>query len=156
MAVQSYQRLDLAANQLETAIGLFISGRDRFSVITLAGAADGILSQLVIDKGEANFIEFSLQKDDDKTLTRSTLGAQVNDILRINELKHMDEEDDGYVVMDIEQCALATILKAIANFVILRGHVDFVKAFLAWVKLNLDPKIYNIDCDPDWKPSTGS
>ena len=156
MAVQSYQRLDLAANQLETAAGLFISGRDRFSVITLAGAADGILSQLVIDKGEANFIEFSLQKDDDKTLTRSTLGAQVNDILRINELKHMDEEDDGYVVMDIEQCALATILKAIANFVILRGHVDFVKAFLAWVKLNLDPKIYNIDCDPDWKPSTGS
>src|SRR5437868_837860 len=156
MAVQSYQRLDLAANQLETAIGLFISGRDRFSVITLAGAADGIFSQLVIKKGEENFIEFSLQKDDDKTLTRSTLGAQVNDIIRINELKHMDEEDDGYVVMDIEQCALAAILKAIANFVILRGHVDFVIAFLAWVKLNLDPKIYNVDCDPDWKRSTGS
>jgi hypothetical protein len=156
MAVQSYQRIDLAANQLETAIGLFISGRDRFSVITLAGAADGILSQLVINEGGENFIEFSLKKDDDKTLTRSTLGAQVNDILRINELKHMDEDDDGYVVMDIEECALATILKAIANFVILRGHVDFVRAFLAWVKLNLDPKIYNIDCNPDWKPSTGS
>jgi hypothetical protein len=156
MAVQSYQRLDLAANQLETAIGLFISGRDRFSVITLAGAADGILSQLVINKGEENFIEFSLQKDDDKTLTRSTLGAQVNDIMRINELKHMDGEDDGYVVMDIEESALAAIFKAIANVVILRGHVDFVIAFLAWVKLNLDPKIYNVDCDPDWKPSTGA
>src|SRR5229473_274023 len=151
MAVQSYQRLDLAANQLETAIGLFISGRDRFSVITLAGAADVILSQLIINKGEENFIEFSLHKDDDKTLTRGALGAQVNEILRINELKHMDEEDEGYVVMDIEQCALAAISKAIANFVILRGHVDFVKAFLAWVKLNLDPKIYNVDCDPDWK-----
>lgn len=155
MAVQSYQRIDLAANQLETAIGLFISGHDRFSVITLAGAADGILSQLVINEEAENFIEFALKKDDDKTLTSSKLGAQVNDILRINELKHMDEEDDGYVVMEFEECALAAILKAIANFVILRGHVDFVKAFLAWVKLNLDPQIYNIDCDPDWKPATG-
>jgi hypothetical protein len=87
MAVQKYQRLDLAANQLETAIGLFISGRDKFSVITLAAAADGILVQLVINKGADTFIDFSLQKDDDKTLTRSTLGKQVNDILRINELK---------------------------------------------------------------------
>jgi hypothetical protein len=69
----------------------------------------------------------------------------------------MDEDDDGYVVMDIEQCALAAILKAIANFVILCGHdVDFVLAFLTWVKLNLDPKIYNVNCDPDWKPSTGA
>jgi hypothetical protein len=154
MAVQSYQRLDLAANQLETAIGLFISGGDKFSVITLAGAADGIFSQLVINKGKENFIEFSLKKDNDKTLTRGDLGKQVNDILFINELKHMDEDDDGYVVMDVDQCAVSAMLKAMANFVILRGHdVDFVKAFMAWIKLNLDPKIYNVDCDPDWKPS---
>jgi hypothetical protein len=154
MAVQNYQRLDLAANQLETAIGLFIRGCDRFSVITLAGAADGILSQLVINKGEENFIDFSLKHDDDKTLTRSTLGKQVNDMLCINALKHMDEYDDGDVIMDIEQCAVATILKGIDNFVILRGNnVHFVEAFMAWIKLNLDPKIYNVDCDPDWKPS---
>jgi hypothetical protein len=125
-------------------------------VIALAAAADGILVQLVINKGEDDFIDFSLKKDDDKTLTRSTLGKQVNNILHINELKHMDEGDDGYVVMDSEQCALAAILKAIANFVILRGHdVGFVIAFITWCKLNLDPKIYNVNCDPDWEPSTG-
>ena len=84
--IKKYQRLDLAANQLETAIGLFISGHDKFSVITLAAAADGILAQLVINEGQENFIDFSLKKDEDKTLTRSTLGKQVNDILFINAL----------------------------------------------------------------------
>ena len=68
----------------------------------------------------------------------------------------MDDDDAGYVVMDIDQCALAAILKAIANFVRLRGrNVYFVQAFMACVKLSLDPKIYNVDCHPDWKPSTG-
>ena len=56
MIVERYQRFDLAANQLETAIGLYIGGHDKFSVITLAAAADGILSQLVNKKGEKTFI----------------------------------------------------------------------------------------------------
>jgi hypothetical protein len=57
------------------------------------------------------------------------------------------------VVMDVEACALASILVAMADFVTLNGRgTDFVEAFFAWVKLNLDPAIYNIDCDPDWKP----
>jgi hypothetical protein len=157
MVAQSYQRLDLAANQLETAIGLFVGGHDKFSVITLAGAADGILSQLVNNRGEENFTETFLKKDDDKMLTRGAMGKHVNDILFINALKHMDERDDGYIILDLEQCAVAAILKAIANYVKLCGHdVDFVQAFLAWVKLNLDPTIYNVDCDPDWKPSTAA
>jgi hypothetical protein len=154
MTVQTHRRLDLAENQLETAVGLFIGGHNRFSVIALAAAADGIFVQLVANKGEENFIEFSLRKESGKKLTRGKLGKQVNDILHINALKHMDKDDDGYVVMDVEQCAIAAILKAIANFVRLRGReVDFVIAFLAWVKLNLDPKVYNVDCDPDWEPS---
>ena len=66
----------------------------------------------------------------------------------------MDDGDDGDVVVDIDQCALAAILVAVADFVTLRGNgVDFIEAFLLWVKLNLDPKIYNVNCDPDWKPS---
>jgi len=67
----------------------------------------------------------------------------------------MDEEEDGYIVMDVDECALGAILKALANYVILAGpKKDFVQAFLAWVRLNLDPKKYNIYCDPNWKPTT--
>jgi hypothetical protein len=131
MTVQTYQRLDLAANQLETAIGLFIGGHDKFSVITLAGAADGILSQLVNNTRQKTFIEvLADESDDDNTASRSAMGAHVNKILLINAVKHMDDGDDGYVVVDIDQCALAAILVAIADFVTLRGSgVDFIEAF---------------------------
>jgi hypothetical protein len=154
MAAQIYERLDLATNQLETAVGLLIGGHDRFSVITLAGAADGILTQMVSNRGEKTFTELLARKDHDKTMTLSRMGSHVNTILFINELKHMDKREDGYVVMDAEECALATIMKALANFVTLRGgEVDFVQAFLLWVRLNLDPHRYNVNCDPNWKPT---
>jgi hypothetical protein len=69
----------------------------------------------------------------------------------------MDQGEDGYVDLDPDECAVASILKAIANYVQLGGRrKDFVQAFLAWVKLNLDPTKYNVDCDPDWTPSTQS
>jgi hypothetical protein len=154
MAAQIYQRLDLATNQLKTAIGLFVGGHDRFSVITLASAADNILTQLVSNNGKETFTEILSREDDDETMTISRMGSHVNKILSINELKHLDKGDDDYVLMDTEECAVATILKALANFVTLRGNeIDFVRAFLLWVRLNLDPDRYNVNCDPNWRPT---
>jgi hypothetical protein len=158
MTIQTYNRLELAEKQLETAIGLFVSGGDRFSVITLAGAADVILCRLVLNTGQENFTEFLIRESGEDCLskeTRATHGRQVNDTLFINDLKHMDEGEDGYIVMDVNECALGAILKALANYVMIGGREkDFVKAFFAWVRLNLDPKKYNIHCDPNWKPNT--
>lgn len=156
MTKKTYTRLELAANQLEAAIGLFVAGRDRFSVITLAGAADVILSRLVINTGQENFTELVLQSEIEQggvSRTREEFGKEMNDTLFINHLKHMDDDDDGYIEFDPNECALATILKALANYVALAGRKDlFVQAFLAWVKLNLDPSKYNVDCDPNWVP----
>jgi hypothetical protein len=154
MTIKSYTRLELAANQLESAIGLFVAGRDRFSVITLAGAADVILSQLVIKSGQENFTETVLRSEIERggaNRKREEVGKEMNDTLFINHLKHMDDNDNGYIDFDPEQCALAAILKAMANYVTLAGRRDgFVQAFLAWLKLNLDPKKYNVECDPNW------
>jgi hypothetical protein len=147
--------VDLAAQQLATAVALFLGGHDRFSVITLAAAADGILAQLVSNSGQQNFIEASLKDQDHQNLTRGELGKRVNDILLINKLKHMDKGEEEYVLIDVDGCAIATILKAFANFVKLDGRdVPFIKDFLQWVKENLDPTKYNINCDPNWKPMT--
>ena len=158
MTTQTYRRLELAEKQLETAIGLYVSGGDKFSVITLAGAADVILCRLVLNAGQENFTDFMIRQSSDDCLsneTRASHGRQINDTLYINDLKHMDVGEDGYIVMDVDGCALGAILKALANYVTIAGREkDFVKAFLAWVRLNLDPKKYNIHCDPNWKPST--
>lgn len=156
MTLKSYSRFELAENQLEAAIGLFVSGGDRCSAISLAGAADVILSRLVINRGEENFTEFSLKRERERAgpdKTRETHGRSMNDTLFINQIKHMDDSDDGFIDMDPEECALGAILKALANYVILAGHQkDIVMAFKAWVRLNLDPNKYNVHCDPNWKP----
>ena len=158
MTNKAYTRLELAANQLEAAISLFVAGRDRFSVITLAGAADVILSRLVINSGQENFTESILRSEIEQygaDRTREEVGKEINGTLFINHLKHMDDDDDGYIDIDLEECALAAILKSLANYVTLAGRKDaFVQAFLVWVKLNLDPKKYNVDCNPNWMPSS--
>lgn len=65
----------------------------------------------------------------------------------------MNDDEDGYIELDPEECALAAILKALANYVMLGGRKDnFVIAFYEWMKLNLDPTKYNVDCDPNWAP----
>ena len=157
MSSRTYKRIELAEHQLETAIGLFVSGGDRFSVISLAGAADVILCRLVLNMGQENFTETMLKEaiaEGEENATIQYIGRCINDTLFINDLKHMDEGDDGNLDIDIEVCAIAAILKALANYVMLAGRdKSFVQAFLAWVQLNLDPKVYNICCDPNWKLS---
>ncbi|NBB33762.1 hypothetical protein [Pseudomonas sp. BC115LW] len=152
MTTKKYSRLELASNQLEAAIGLFVSGGDRFSVITLAGAADVILSRLILNKGKENFTD-AILKTEKVQKTREELGREVNDMFFINQLKHMDPGDDGYIDLEPEDCAIGAILKALANYVTLvEQRKSFVDVFLVWVRLNLDPNIYNVNCDPNWAP----
>lgn len=156
MTLKSYSRLELAENQLRVAIALFVSGGDRFSVISLAGAADVILCRLVQNSGQENFTEALLKEAIDAGAVDRTLeshGKEINDVLFINQLKHLDGNDEGYLEMDPEECAIGAILKALANYVkIADRNKDFVQAFFAWVRLNLDPKKYDIHGAPDWTP----
>src|SRR5438270_847536 len=114
MTLKSYSRFELAENQLTAAIGLFVSGGDRFSVISLAGAADVILSRLVINHGQENFTELSLKRELERggaDETREAHGKSMNDTLFINQIKHMDDDEDGFITMEPEECALGAILK---------------------------------------------
>ncbi|MBY4733695.1 hypothetical protein K6V90_24465 [Cupriavidus pauculus] len=155
MPAKTYTRLQLAADQLYAAVCLFITHRDRFSVITLAGTADVILSRLVLNTGQENFTDSIIKMEVEKGeqgRTRAETGKAVNDMLLINALKHFDENDSGIVeVDDLEECAFAAILKAMANYVALAGrNEDWVRAFFLWVSKNMDPAKYNVNCDPNW------
>jgi hypothetical protein len=158
MTTKTYTRLELAADQLHAAVCLFITGRDRFSVITLAGAADVILSRLVLNSGQENFTDSIAQMEVEKggrERPRAEVGKALNDMLLINEIKHFDPGDDGIVtVSDLDECAFAAILKGMANYVTLAGRKeDWVAAFFLWVKENMDPNKYNVNFDPEWESS---
>ncbi|WP_321885897.1 hypothetical protein [Paraburkholderia bannensis] len=157
MTVKEYTRLQLAEYQLDAAFGLFIAGRDRFSVITLAGAADVILSQLALNKDKSNFTDDLMQEaiqNGAAERTRAEHGREINDVLFINDMKHMDKDEDGLVEMDPEESALGAIMKALVNYIAIVGREhERVRLFLLWVSKNIDPKKYNVNNDPDWKPS---
>lgn len=154
MSIETFTRLQLAESQLKSAIGLFITGQDRFSVITLAGAADVLLTRLVLNAGRQPFTDHLLEAhraEGGTDPSREVHGKRVNDLLFINQLKHLDNDDDGYVDMDPEECALGAILKAMANYLKLEGHQpDLFRAFRHWMVENLDHAKYNVHCDPNW------
>lgn len=137
--MSTHSKLNIAARQLESAVMLFCSGRDRFSAITLAGAADVIISQLLIDEGKENFSDKLMKNDAEATGVmpeRAAHGRAVNDMLMINVMKHMDPGDSEYVEMDVKVSALATVAKAVANYVSLAGDkADFVQAFKLWAQI---------------------
>ena len=110
MTTKTYTRLELAADQLHAAVCLFITGRDRFSVITLAGAAVVILSRLVLNSGQENFTDSIAQMEVEKggrERPRAEVGKALNDMLLINEIKHFDPGDDGIVTVGQLQRASA-------------------------------------------------
>lgn len=144
MSKKIYKRFDLAAEQLEAAIVLFCSGGDKFSVITLAGAADVIFSQLVTRENKDNFTQILMKNENDQRSLQEA-GKEINDILGINAVKHLDTDGDEVVTIDVDECALAAILKALVNYNMLEGkNENLILGLRAWAQTNLDLKKYNI------------
>ena len=151
MGLENHKIVDLAENQLRTSICLFFVG-DLVSSITLAGAADVLLSQLVEKHGKENFTAFVLKSEDDPNKTIPQIGKEINDMFHINSLKHMDSKEDSVVTINLREAAVGAILKALPNYNILRGKdQDFIQSFLLWIQKNLDPKVYNVNCDPNFE-----
>ncbi len=150
----THSKLAIAQAQLRSAVFLFAGEQDRISAITLAGAADVILSQLLLNEGRENFSDQLMAQEAANTgvlPARGVHGRAVNDMLMINALKHMDPGDANYVEMDVFVSSLATVSKAVANYVMLGGDAahneDFVKAFKLWAQIHA-PK----GLDPDGNP----
>lgn len=142
MAEKKLTKLALAEKQLETAIGLFLSKRDRISAITLAGAADGILHGLVLKAGMQPFADYAIGVKEvltKETPAKAKYAKHINDTLNINDLKHMDEADSDEVEIDPDISALGAILKAIANHSkLVPEHPDYIKAMLQWAWMFYD------------------
>lgn len=156
MAETTTSKLALAQRQLETAIALFVSRRDRLSAITLAGAADGILHGLVLKAGKQPFSDYALgirEAMSGETPSKAKYAKHINDKLNINDLKHMDEGDADEVVLDIDISALGAILKATANHhTLVPQHPPFINAMLQWTWMFYDGKQIKED-EPYVKPA---
>lgn len=156
MAEKTISKLTLAQQQLETAVGLFVSRRDRLSAITLAGAADGILHGLVLKAGKQPFSDYAMgvrEALSGETPAKAKFAKHINDKLNINDLKHMDEDGPDEVTLDADISALGAILKAIANHhALIPEHPEFIKAMLQWTWMFYDGEKITED-EPYEKPA---
>lgn len=133
---------EIAKSQLETAIVLFLNKTDYSSVITLSGAAGNILMQLVLNEGKRPFVD--LGRDianhyQGELLSRSTYKNRMQKLFGISHLKHMSETCDEVLELDLEDCAIKSLISTVHDYTTLFGQDEpFIKAFLNWCWINKD------------------
>ena len=131
MPRQAYDKKCIALAQLETALRLFRDGDDLFSVITLAGAAEEILGELVEKRGRDNSLE-SLKKApgaihklatgeslDEKGLT---IFAKRANRAR-NAVKHPKAGGEPTITLDVREEAVDILTRAVDNYWLLEDSV---------------------------------
>lgn len=137
MEKNEHDRLDWATEQLEVAVELFLSKRSFVCALTLAGAAEEVLGNALIHKGQKNWRreEFELvalserarkRQYDWKNFCEETNKAR-------NAAKHFRRPQEKIIATDIENDSLQMIVRAIVNYRYL-GLPEklFIETFHTW------------------------
>lgn len=137
-----FNKRDIARSQLETAVDIFFSGLSFHSVITLAGAASGILSGLVHATGKETFVDYARRVHEGMRgfmPRRDSYAHHIEKVLGISAHKHLSESDMETIELDIEHLAADALARAIADYVTLFGQSEpFVKAYIQWAWVTKD------------------
>ncbi|WP_000304323.1 hypothetical protein, partial [Vibrio mimicus] len=130
-------RINLSIEQLEMAIGLFLSKKSFVSALTLAGAAEEVLGQAVKRRGEENSLQEQYRiSQSTNWITPAESWAEFttrNKNKVRNAVKHLAEKDAVEFVADIEDEALWMIVRATDNYRRLGlDYTDLMHEFDCW------------------------
>jgi hypothetical protein len=151
-----FHKHDIAKFQLQTAVEIFLNGMDRSSVITLAGAASGILDTLVKRAGKEPFVDYARRVHnvtEGFTPKRRSYFHHIEKLLGITVHKHLAKEDTDTVELDLEELAVNALIRATSDYILLNGQQEkFVIAFLnwAWVNTGGPALMERFKTMPDW------
>lgn len=108
-------KLVIAQRQLEVAARLYVEGADYLAVVTLAGAAEEILGNLLRRSGQEAMIDRIVEMDQELTGGRafSVVNAEVNRAR--NALKHAKVPDEDTVTIEPGE-ATAMLARALVNY----------------------------------------
>lgn len=120
MPEQTYKRIDLAKEQLEIALKMFLGRRSFVSALTLAGVAEEILGKALIDRGKKTTLqhEFPLIKPVEDLFRKNPYdwGEFIKKKNRVrNAAKHMKNASEATITADLEDEALWMIVRACDN-----------------------------------------
>jgi hypothetical protein len=116
MSDQPHNKVDLATQQLDEAIGLFLEGRF-VSALRLAGAADEILGKALSHSGQRNSLELKYEiMEPILTMRHQTKEDFIEDENRaLIAVTHMASASDPSVTLDLEEAAYSMIVRACEN-----------------------------------------
>ena len=137
MTSQTCHRIDLAREQLEMALDAFLQ-RHRFaSAITLASAAERVLGQALLNKGQQAGVDWKFDAADlahtklhGRPLDRKTFNDADNCVA--NALRHFDKADAPDFEADLEEAACWMLVRACENAHRLGLTVQGFDAFNDW------------------------
>lgn len=126
-------KLVIAQRQLEVAARLYVESADHLAVLTLAGAAEEILGNLLRRAGQEAMIDRIVEMDRELTGGRdfSVVNAEVNGAR--NALKHARDPDEDSVTVEPGE-ATAMLARALVNYNRLAGQLS-PTMLLAYQKL---------------------
>lgn len=124
-------KAEIARRQIESACELFFSGADFLAVVTLAGAAEEILGNLIQRRGEEAIIDYLVGLD-----SKLTGGREFADVIKDingirNGLKHAKHPNEDELEVE-EGEAIAMLSRAVTNYVLFtRGEAtpDMVRVY---------------------------
>ncbi|MBC8641302.1 hypothetical protein IAG25_31265 [Caballeronia sp. EK] len=138
----TFHKSDIARAQLETAVDIFLKGLSYHSVITLAGAASGILDGLVLAANKEPFIDYARRVHAElqgQMPGRIKFAHYIEKMFGISSHKHMHKTGTDAVELDLKRQGANALTKAIGDYIALNGQEEpFVKAFLqrSWVTMD--------------------
>jgi hypothetical protein len=117
MADQTYNRVDLARELLDVALSLFLKRQSFVSALTLAGAAEEILSKVLSHRGQQNSLELQYETlEPILTMRRKTKEDFIRDENRaLIAVTRMESASEPSVTLDLEEAAYSMIVRACEN-----------------------------------------
>ncbi|WP_434032709.1 hypothetical protein [Cupriavidus sp. a3] len=137
----TFHKRDIARIQLETAVDTFLRGLCYHAVITLAGAASGILDGLLRAEADKEaFVDYARRVHEGlqgQTPSRDSYFHHIEQFLGISAHKHLSETDSETVELDLYELAEKALTRAIIDYVNLNERAEpTMNAFmrLLWLK----------------------
>ncbi|MEW8030258.1 MAG: hypothetical protein AB2754_19700 [Candidatus Thiodiazotropha endolucinida] len=142
MTEETYSRIDLAKEQLEVALALFLDHASYAPAITLAGAAEEIFGKALFRQGKEAVLDWKLKEMNvvhsllhGKDIGKKEFFAEENRIRNI--LKHLGSGDDEEFTADLEDAACWMLVRACENASRLSIELDRFKDFDDWFYANI-------------------
>ena len=117
MADQTYSLINLATQQLNVAVSLFLTRKSFVSALTLAGAADKILAQALSHRRQQNSLDLRYKiMEPILTMRHQTKEDFIKDENRaLNAIKRVKSAREPPVTLDLEEAAYSMIVRACHN-----------------------------------------